>query len=101
MDTFWKHHCHAVWLFKQDPVDISVSDVTRTTFVRILAPLFLVPVHLHRHLIDHQHKPATCTWCHTVMYPGPTSSLDNHKRGYCSDRVKQGKDGPIWPQPHG
>ena len=35
------------------------------------------------------------------MYPGPTGSLDNHKRGYCSDGVKQAKDGPIWPQPQG
>jgi len=35
------------------------------------------------------------------MYPGPTGSLDNHKRGYCSDGVKQAKDGPLWPQPHG
>ena len=42
------------------------------------------------------------------MYPGPTGSLDNHKKGYCSDGVRQkakaeSNDGalPEWPQPSG
>ena len=42
------------------------------------------------------------------MYLGPTGSLDNHKKGYCSDGVRQkakaeSNDGalPEWPQPSG
>jgi hypothetical protein len=42
------------------------------------------------------------------MYPGPTGSSENHKRGYCSDGVRQrekpgSNDGPLpeWPQPLG
>jgi len=42
------------------------------------------------------------------MYPGPTGSSENHKRGYCSDGVRQREkagsiDGPLpeWPQPLG
>src|ERR1700678_2827976 len=42
------------------------------------------------------------------MYTGPTGSLDNHKKGYCSDGVRQkpkteSNDGalPEWPQPSG
>lgn len=55
-----------------------------------------------------KRKPATCTRCQTIMYPGPTGSSDNHKRGYCADGVRQkvkpdSNDGllPEWPQPHG
>jgi hypothetical protein len=53
------------------------------------------------------------------MYPGPSGSAENHKKGYCSDGVKQNmeqssqnEDPPRdnkptsctpaqWPQPHG
>ncbi len=42
------------------------------------------------------------------MYPGPTGSPENHKRGYCSDgvRSKPPDDAPPgyllpWPQPNG
>ena len=42
------------------------------------------------------------------MYPGPTGSSENHKKGYCSDGVCQkakldSTDGPLpdWPQPLG
>jgi hypothetical protein len=38
------------------------------------------------------------------MYPGPSGSPENHKRGYCSDGVKrtmQGDKVPDWPQPQG
>ena len=66
--------------------------------VHTLPPRFSAPL-LRPDLL--QHKVAKCNRCHTVMYPGPTGSLDNHKRGYCSDGVKQSKDGPLWPQPQG
>jgi hypothetical protein len=36
-----------------------------------------------------------------MMYLGPTGSPENHKPDYCSDGVKQAKDGPVWPQPQG
>jgi hypothetical protein len=53
------------------------------------------------------------------MYPGPSGSAENHKKGYCSDGVKQGMEqssqnedppkdnqptlctSPQWPQPQG
>jgi hypothetical protein len=38
------------------------------------------------------------------MYPGPTGSSENHKKGYCSDGVKQVMKSdtvPDWPQPQG
>jgi hypothetical protein len=38
------------------------------------------------------------------MYPGPTGSAENHKKGYCSDDVKQTMKTdtvPEWPQPQG
>ena len=38
------------------------------------------------------------------MYPGPEGSALNHKRGYCSDGVKQvskHEEIPPWPQPYG
>src|SRR5882757_452108 len=43
-----------------------------------------------------------CSRCQVIMYPGPTGSSLNHKRGYCSDGVQQKlKDDnlPVWPQP--
>jgi hypothetical protein len=39
-----------------------------------------------------------------MMYPGPTGSQENHKKGYCSDGVKpnmKGDTSPDWPQPPG
>jgi hypothetical protein len=38
------------------------------------------------------------------MYPGLSGSAENHKRGYCSDGVKQlmkADTVPDWPQPPG
>jgi hypothetical protein len=38
------------------------------------------------------------------MYPGASGSPENHKRGYCSDGVKQAMKldtVPDWPQPQG
>lgn len=35
------------------------------------------------------------------MYPGPANSPENHKRGYCSDGVKQKAKALPWPQPDG
>ena len=53
-------------------------------------------------------KPASCPRCKTIMYPGPTGSPENHKRGYCSDGVRSKPPDntppgylPPWPQPHG
>ena len=39
------------------------------------------------------------------MYPGPSGSPENHRRGVCSDGVfltlKFGEEPPEWPQPAG
>jgi len=48
-------------------------------------------------------KTATCSRCHTVMYP---DGSENHKKGYCADGARQAKrkgedDIPDWPQPQG
>ncbi|KAJ7776621.1 hypothetical protein DFH07DRAFT_721722, partial [Mycena maculata] len=49
-----------------------------------------------------KRKPATCTRCKKVMYPG---GPENHKKGYCSDGFKQkavnGDTLAPWPQPEG
>jgi hypothetical protein len=40
----------------------------------------------------------------TIMFPGPSGSPENHKKGYCSDGVKQVMKAdtvPDWPQPQG
>ncbi|KAH8982076.1 hypothetical protein EDB92DRAFT_1895313 [Lactarius akahatsu] len=53
-------------------------------------------------------KPASCPRCKRFMYPGPTGSLENDKRGYCSDGVRSRPPDntplgclPPWPQPNG
>ncbi|KAG0698511.1 hypothetical protein DFH29DRAFT_1018080 [Suillus ampliporus] len=50
-------------------------------------------------------KAQTCSCCQTIMYPGAENSPLNHKRGYCTDSIKQvsksGEDLPPWPQPQG
>ncbi|KAG2039032.1 hypothetical protein BDR03DRAFT_981073 [Suillus americanus] len=51
-------------------------------------------------------KVQTCSRCQTIMYPGPKNSPLNHKKGYCTDGVKQsskaaGMELPPWPQPQG
>jgi RNase P subunit RPR2 len=48
-----------------------------------------------------QRKPATCTRCRTIMYPGPTGSPENHKKGVCSDGVSPALKAVEWPQPQG
>jgi hypothetical protein len=42
------------------------------------------------------------------MYPGRSGALENHKKGYCADGVRQKPKAeptdltlPEWPQPHG
>jgi hypothetical protein len=45
-----------------------------------------------------------CLRCCTVMYPSPSGSPENHRKGYCSDGVKQvmkNDDTPDWPQLQG
>ncbi|KAG2040154.1 hypothetical protein BDR03DRAFT_821963, partial [Suillus americanus] len=51
-------------------------------------------------------KAQTCSRCQTIMYPGPKNSPLNHKKGYCTDGVKQSSKAaseelPAWPQPQG
>ncbi|KAI1794159.1 hypothetical protein LXA43DRAFT_884301, partial [Ganoderma leucocontextum] len=54
-------------------------------------------------------KPHTCHRCLSTMWAGGEGGRDNHKKGYCSDGVKQKSvpvDGvmeelPPWPQPNG
>ncbi|KAF9540596.1 hypothetical protein CPC08DRAFT_650852, partial [Agrocybe pediades] len=85
-EAFWKKHCFAVSLIKSEPS--SAFNPASST--------------------SHQ-KPAICTRCKTIMYPGPTGSSENHKKGHCSNGVKQkAKLGspdsdthPDWPQPAG
>jgi hypothetical protein len=35
------------------------------------------------------------------MYPGPTGSPENHKKGICSDGASPSLKVAEWPQPHG
>ncbi|KAH9011792.1 hypothetical protein EDB84DRAFT_1239862, partial [Lactarius hengduanensis] len=77
-ETFWREHCHAVQLLKDDQPDW-----------------------------DRKGKPASCPRCKRLMYSGPTGSPKNHKWGYCLDgvRSKPLDDAPLgylplWPQPN-
>ncbi|KAH8997187.1 hypothetical protein EDB86DRAFT_933965 [Lactarius hatsudake] len=81
-ETFWREHCHAVQLLKEGQLDGDRKGKTR--------------------------KPASCPRCKRLMYPGPTKSPENHKRGYCSDGVRSKPPDnappgylPLWPQPIG
>jgi len=76
-ESFWRHHCTIINLVKADA----------TTGKK------------HR-------KIPTCSRCKTIMYPGPTKSITNHRRGICADGVKskstaESSDLPHWPQPNG
>ena len=76
-ESFWRHHCAIINLVKADA----------TT--------------------GKKHcKIPTCSHCKTIMYPGPTKSITNHRRGICADGVKskstaESSDLPHWPQPNG
>ncbi|KAF9523224.1 hypothetical protein CPB83DRAFT_871718 [Crepidotus variabilis] len=82
-EDFWKRHCFAVpALIPSEAKNVDEgSGLKRARKVQI------------------------CSRCQTVMYPGPTGSLENHKKGYCADGVRQiQKDTeplPPWPQPQG
>ncbi|KAF8573273.1 hypothetical protein K439DRAFT_1421446 [Ramaria rubella] len=76
-ESFWRKHCAIVPLVKVSPE----TGLTNT---------FLL-----------QRKPQTCTRCHTLMYPGPTGSPDNHKKEFCSDSGSVKFRDALWPQPAG
>ncbi|THH31610.1 hypothetical protein EUX98_g2599 [Antrodiella citrinella] len=85
-ETFWKEHCYAVPLGKDMAAAITGPAVANAT-------------------AESSTNKMTCTRCHTLMYPGPTGSTINHKRGYCSDgapvRLKCGSPRIPYPQPAG
>ncbi|THH00509.1 hypothetical protein EW026_g2025 [Hermanssonia centrifuga] len=81
---FWEQHCKAVPLGK----DMDLKDPCKT------------------------RKAMVCTRCMQIMYPKPSGSPENHKRGICSDgapvnfKAKAGDTEPLdvvppWPQPVG
>ncbi|KAK7678884.1 hypothetical protein QCA50_018024 [Cerrena zonata] len=90
-ETFWRRHCFAV------PLGKAVMEATANT--------------------SSARKTMICSRCKVIMYPGPTKSPQNHKRGFCSNgcpvtfkrfnKVKNEKPGnqnvspPPYPQPAG
>ena len=95
-DTFWKRHCFAVSLVKEASSGEEQKSVGNFHFLQISKQQNLTQVF--------QRKMAICSRCQTIMYPG---GIGNHKRGYCTDGVRQivkkgGDDAlPDWPQPQG
>ncbi|KAI1790224.1 hypothetical protein LXA43DRAFT_973740 [Ganoderma leucocontextum] len=85
---FWERHCNAVHLV-QGKASKGKGKVTQ----QVLSA----------------RKPHTCHRCLSTMWAGGEGGRENHKRGYCSDGVKQkptAVDGvteelPPWPQPNG
>ncbi|KAI1785508.1 hypothetical protein LXA43DRAFT_899656 [Ganoderma leucocontextum] len=81
---FWTHHCNTVNLVQGKPSK-GKGKVTQQA-----------------------RKPHTCHCCLSTMWAGGEGGHDNHKKGYCSDGVKQkpvAVDGvteelPPWPQPN-
>lgn len=111
-ETFWTAACSAVSLVKtmdKVPMDGKVHVHSQIETKKGLTNIPQPP----------SRKPATCKRCRTIMYPGPTGAPENHKKGYCSDGVKQtlahskqNQDppkpnqsvslaAPAWPQPTG
>ncbi|PIL30719.1 hypothetical protein GSI_06887 [Ganoderma sinense ZZ0214-1] len=84
--TFWKRHCEAV--------DLSVPGKHKGKQVAPAKPI--------------TRKPNTCHRCLSIMWARGEGDSENHKKGYCSDGVKQkpaSVDGiveelPPWPQPN-
>ncbi|OJT04576.1 hypothetical protein TRAPUB_4846 [Trametes pubescens] len=89
-EKFWREHCHAVALTK--------TDTTSSGGPR--------------------RKVHTCSRCKRIMWAGPEGAQSNHKKGFCSDGVKQKPPKfektlaggqkinalerlPPWPQPAG
>ncbi|KAJ7161440.1 hypothetical protein C8R43DRAFT_947636 [Mycena crocata] len=81
-EAFWRKHCFSVPLIKVDPSAAEKDDTTKVA-----------------------RAGASCKRCNKLMYPGPSKSPENHKKGYCSDGFKQkivGVDESApWPQPDG
>ncbi|KAI1789749.1 hypothetical protein LXA43DRAFT_892226 [Ganoderma leucocontextum] len=85
--TFWEYHCNAVELVPGKATKGKGKNTTQTLSTR---------------------KPHTCHRCLSIMWAGGEGGGDNHKKGYCSDGVKQrpaAVDGiteelPLWPQPN-
>ncbi|KAJ7110203.1 hypothetical protein C8R43DRAFT_904518, partial [Mycena crocata] len=78
-EAFWRKHCFSVPLIKVDPSTAEKDDKARAG--------------------------ASCKRCNKLMYPGPSKSPENHKKGYCSDGFKQKivdvDQSAPWPQPDG
>jgi hypothetical protein len=93
---FWQKHCSAVPLVKAESTNNGAGakkvQVLHHAIVARLTPLLT------------QRKANTCHRCQTIMYPGPTGSPENHKKGFCSDGALQVinlETPPDWPQPPG
>ncbi|PIL30720.1 hypothetical protein GSI_06888 [Ganoderma sinense ZZ0214-1] len=84
--TFWTRHCNAV--------DLSTPGKHKGKQVAPAKPI--------------TRKPNTCHRCLSIMWARGEGDSENHKKGYCSDGVKQKPacvDGiveelPPWPQPN-
>ncbi|KAI1784492.1 hypothetical protein LXA43DRAFT_901509, partial [Ganoderma leucocontextum] len=84
---FWERHCNAVNLVPGKPSKGKGKITQQALSTR---------------------KPHTCHRCLSTMWAGGEGGRDNHKKGYCSDGVKQkpvAVDGvmeelPPWPQPN-
>ncbi|KAI1797610.1 hypothetical protein LXA43DRAFT_1126227, partial [Ganoderma leucocontextum] len=87
--TFWKQHCHAV--------DLAAPGKHGKGKGKQIAPA--KPI---------MRKPHTCHRCLSIMWARGEGNSDNHKKGYCSDGVKQKpppvngviEELPPWPQPN-
>ncbi|KAI1781856.1 hypothetical protein LXA43DRAFT_977872 [Ganoderma leucocontextum] len=87
--TFWKNHCLAV--------DLSMPGKRAKGKGKLIAPAKPIT-----------RKPNTCHRCLSIMWAHGEGNSENHKKGYCSDGVKQKLapvDGiieelPPWPQPN-
>ncbi|KAF9012175.1 hypothetical protein BDZ89DRAFT_963654, partial [Hymenopellis radicata] len=71
-EDFWRKHCGSVQLIKTEATDECK-----------------------------QRKIPTCTRCKTLMYANGLKGAGNHKKGYCSDGVRQKASSILWPQPEG
>jgi len=79
-------HCHSVPLVKSEN---STSALSTEASGKLVSFTLIIPEFRPLSHGFHQRKAATCSRCNTIMYPGPTGSSENHKRGYCSDGVRQ------------
>jgi hypothetical protein len=89
-DVFFLDYLQVTALMKSEDLELHDSEsltVNASTFKVVSNPEFFPESSILT--FNGKRKIATCSRCKTVMYPGRSGALENHKKGYCADGVRQ------------